>query len=146
MLGHRLVTKKYSSTHHPNASYKGGRECVDNVHSWREPFRESLIIVRRLIEFVGFPSKHGEDRFRGITDCYLFRERVGNEFFSGLSFVLFQGPIEYWLKIWSGRRSRHAALQAALSQTRVQGDKYETRTRSPNACTANHGSTSNLGN
>ena len=85
----------------PNTHAKGGRECVEDIHGRRKPLGEPLITVLRLIEFIGFPLKNGEDSFRSIAAFNFLREWVGGKFFSGLPLVLLQSFIEDQLEIWS---------------------------------------------
>ena len=84
----------HAGTDRANTRAKGGRECVKDIHSWREPLRESLVAALRLIELAGFPLKYGEDSFWSIAASNLLCEWVGGEFFSSLLLVLFQGLIE----------------------------------------------------
>src|SRR6266702_8107551 len=96
------MTRQQDGTYRANTLAKGDRECVEDIYCGVKPPGESLIAALRLIEFVGFPLKYGEDSFRRITAFDLLRERVGRKFFLGLLLVLFQGPIKDWLKIWNG--------------------------------------------
>ena len=93
------VVQQRGRTHHTNALTKGDRKSVEDVHGRRKPLGESFIAALRLIEFVGFPSKYGEDSIRRATVFDLIRKRVGSKFFSSLPLVLLQSLIEDWLKI-----------------------------------------------
>ena len=94
-----LVVRKHTGTHCANTLTEGGGECVEDVDGRRKPLGESFIAALRLIEFVGFPSKYGEDSIRRATVFDLIRKRVGSKFFSSLPLVLLQSLIEDWLKI-----------------------------------------------
>ena len=96
-----VIRHHHVETHRANALTKGGRENVEDVHGWREPLCESFVAALRLIEFVGFPLKYGEDSIRMVTALDLFRERVGPKFLPGLLLVLLQRLIEDRLEIWS---------------------------------------------
>ena len=88
------MMRQQAGTHGADALSKGGRESVEDIHSWGKPLCESLVAALRLIEFVGFPFEYGEDSFRRIAAFYLLCEGVGSEFLSGLLLVFLQGPIE----------------------------------------------------
>ena len=81
-------------THRSNALTKGGRESVEDIHSWREPLGESLIAASSLIEVVGLPFKYGEDSTRRNTAFNLLCEWVGRNILPGLPLVLSDGFIE----------------------------------------------------
>ena len=93
------MTRKLGGNHRANASAKGGRECVEDIHGWREPLGESFIVALRSIKIVGLALEHGEDRGRRITAVYLLRERVSNKVFLGLLLVLYQSSVKDWLKV-----------------------------------------------
>jgi hypothetical protein len=104
-LGHRQIRmRQHAWTHRTNALAEGGGQRADDIHGWLKPLDESLIAALRLIELVGFLLKYGEYSLRRITGFYLLCEWVGGKILSGLLVVLFEGLIEDWLKIWSGRR------------------------------------------
>ena len=96
------MIRQDAGTRRTNALTNGGRESVEDIHGWRKPLCEPLIAALRLIEFVGFPFKYGEDSFRRVTVFYLLCEGIGSEFLSGLLLVFVQGPIEDWLVIRIG--------------------------------------------
>ncbi len=96
------MMRQHAGTHRANTLAKGGRERVEDIYCGVKPLGESLIAALRLIEFVGFPLKYGEDGFRRMAGFNLLGEWVGGKFFSGLLLVLFQGLVEDWLEIWSG--------------------------------------------
>jgi hypothetical protein len=100
----RVLMQQHDGTDRANALAKGGRECVKDVHGWRKPLGESLIVALRLFEFVGFPLKHSEDGVRRITAFNLLCEWVGGKIVSGLLLVLFEGLIEDRWIIWSSGR------------------------------------------
>jgi hypothetical protein len=95
--------RQHAVTDHADALAKGGRDCVKDVHGWHKPLGESLIAAPRLIEFVGFSLKHGEDSVRRITTFNLLCKWVGGKIVSGL-LVLFEGLIEDRWIIWSSGR------------------------------------------
>ena len=107
------MMRQDAGTHRANALTNGGREGVEDIHGWCKPLGNPLIASLRLIEFVGFPFKYGEDSFRRVTVFYLLCERIGSEFLSGLLLVFVQGPIEDWLIIRIGcgglETGRHGA-------------------------------------
>jgi len=96
------VKRLVAVAHQASALAKCGRERVEDVHGWIEPLCESLVAAPRLIQFIGFPFKSGEDSLRRIAAFDLSSEWVGSKVFAGLLLVLFQGLFEDWLKIRSG--------------------------------------------
>ena len=95
------MTGKRVGTHNTNALTEGGRESVEDIDSGSKPLYKSFIAALRLIEFVGFPLKYGEDGVRRATALDLLRERVGCKFLPGLLLVLLQSLFQDRLKIWS---------------------------------------------
>ena len=87
MSVYRGVTSLVAVAHRANAFAKGGRERVEDIHSWVEPLCESFIVGPRLIQFFGFPFKYGEDGFRRSAAIYFSSEWVGREVFSGLLLI-----------------------------------------------------------
>ena len=75
--------------HQAGALAKRGRERGEDIHGRIEPLSESLVATPRLIQFVGFPFKYGEDSSRRIAAFYLSRERVGSQIFASLLLILF---------------------------------------------------------
>ena len=88
MLGHRQVTKVNIIAHHACGLTKGGRECMEDIHSWFEPLSESFIAVLRFIQFFGFRFKYGEDVFGGSAAVYFCSEWVASQVFPGLLLIL----------------------------------------------------------
>ena len=101
-LWHEQVTRLAAVTRQADALAKCGRQCVKDIHGWIEPLSESLIAAPRLIEFVGFPFKYGEDGFGRIAGFDLSSERVGGQVFASLLLILFQGLFEDRLKVCRG--------------------------------------------
>ena len=95
------VVRRCIGTHCAKALTEGSRECVEDVHGWRKPLCKPFIVALRLIQFIGFPSKYGEDSIRRAAAFDLVRERVGSKFLPGLPLVLLQSFIEDRLKVWS---------------------------------------------
>ena len=88
MLGHRQVTKVNSIADHAYGWTKGGRECVEDIHSWFEPLDEPLIAFLRLIEVSGFRFKYREDVFGRSAAVYFRSEWVGSQVLPGLLLIL----------------------------------------------------------
>jgi hypothetical protein len=79
--------RRLAGTHRTDTLPKGSRECVENIHSWTEPFSESL--VGSLIQFVGFSLKYGKDGVRRLATVYLSSEWMGGKVFASLLFIFF---------------------------------------------------------
>lgn len=86
-------------THQACALAKCGRERVEDIHGRDKPLFQSLIAAPRLIQFINFPFKYGEDSFRRETVFYLDSEWVGSQVFARLLPILFQGIFEDWFEI-----------------------------------------------
>ena len=99
----QVTTQIVAVAHQARALAKSGRERGEDIHGWTEPLSESLIAALRLIEFVSFPLKYGEDGFGRIAAFDLSSDWVGSQVFAGLLLILFHGFFEDRLKVWSGR-------------------------------------------
>src|SRR6266702_508458 len=122
------MTRQQAGTYRANTLAKGDRECVEDIYCGVKPPGESLIAALRLIEFVGFPLKYGEDSSRRMAVFNLLCEWVGGKFFSGLLLVLFQGLIEDGLKNWSGGGCLEVGAHCDSQLVKSAGRKCETRT------------------
>ena len=77
-LGYRQVTSLVAVAHQADALAKCGRERAKNIHGRIEPLCKSLIAALRLIQFIGFPFKYGEDGLRRGAGIDLCSEWVGS--------------------------------------------------------------------
>jgi hypothetical protein len=75
-LEQTFFTTKYRDTHKPNALADGGGKRVQYVHSWDDPFRESIISILGLIESRDLVSQDGEGSLGGIAGLKAGKERV----------------------------------------------------------------------
>ena len=93
MLRHEQVTRvaavAKSVAHQASALAKSGRERIEDIHGWVKPLGQSFIAAPRLIQFIGFPFKYGEDCFGRIAAVDLSSKRVGSQIFASLLFILF---------------------------------------------------------
>jgi hypothetical protein len=71
-----FLTTKYVDIHKPNALANGGGKGIQYIHSRDDPFRESIILVLRLIEGRDLVSEDGEDSIGGIARLKGGQERV----------------------------------------------------------------------
>ena len=74
-------------TYQTNASRNSGRKRVEDVHSWAQPLRQSLITTVRFVEFSNLILKDGGDGGSGVAILQLRGKWMSEKVVLGLLLV-----------------------------------------------------------
>ena len=74
-------------THQTDATGNSGRKCVEDVHGWAQPLRQSLIAAVRFVIFSNLILKDGDDGVSRVASLQLGGKRMGEKVLLGLLLV-----------------------------------------------------------
>ena len=81
-------------TYQTDTTGNGGRKRAEDVHSWAQPLRQSLVAAVRFVEFSNLILKNCEYGGSRVAVLQLGGKRMGEEVFLGLLLVGLEGSLE----------------------------------------------------
>ena len=81
-------------THQTDATGNSGRKCVEDVHGWAQPLRQSLIAAVKFVIFSDLILKDGDDGVSRVASLQLGGKRMGEKVVLGLLLVGLERSLE----------------------------------------------------
>jgi len=76
ILGQKFPATKSLNIHQPNSLTNGPGKGIQDIHSWSDPFCESVVAILGLVVCGDLLSKDGEDSLGGVAGLKAGKERM----------------------------------------------------------------------